>query len=205
MHRPCGVENQCLAFRDAVRPPTVSRHSTNENISWHANQRKNVKVSGAGGRAESPSPAAAASQKSGYVIPITMRNGHTVQVTRVSQITDLLYPTRDVHKSSNYQRNPAIRELSLPRGRGVPYREFQDSAGSAWRVWDTYPTRPDTMAAKWRGGWLTFEGPAGRRRLAPIPKGWAEAPAARLELMCRGAEPALRATPPRGTAPPPAE
>jgi hypothetical protein len=30
------------------------------------------------------------------------------------------------------------------------------------------------------GGWLAFEGPSGRRRLAPIPTGWEEASEAEL-------------------------
>lgn len=80
----------------------------------------------------------------------------------------------------------------------MAYREFQDSAGSTWKVWDTFPTKPDTLAAEWREGWLTFERGADRRRLAPIPKGWAEAAASRLELMCRAAETGRRDTPPRG-------
>ena len=54
------------------------------------------------------------------------------------------------------------------------------------------------MEAAWRGGWLTFQSGAARRRLAPIPNGWTEASASRLELMCKAAEPTLRETPPRG-------
>ena len=81
----------------------------------------------------------------------------------------------------------------------MAYREFQDSSGHTWKVWDTFPTRPESMPAGWREGWLTFEGEPGRRRLAPIPKGWEEAPPSRLELMCRAAEAGGRNTPPRGT------
>jgi len=38
-----------------------------------------------------------------------------------------------------------------------------------------------------RAGWLTFDCPQSRRRLMPIPPSWEEAPAARLELLCRAA------------------
>jgi hypothetical protein len=81
----------------------------------------------------------------------------------------------------------------------MAYREFQDSMGTTWTVWDTYPTRPEVMDETWRGGWLTFESGAVRRRLAPIPKGWSDAATARLELMCKAAEASPRATPARGT------
>ena len=71
----------------------------------------------------------------------------------------------------------------------MAYREFQDSAGLTWAVWETYPSRPAVMDETWRGGWLTFRCDTNRRRLAPIPKGWEDAAPDRLELMCRAAEP----------------
>ena len=80
----------------------------------------------------------------------------------------------------------------------MAYREFQDSAGATWTVWDTYPSRPEGMDEAWRGGWLTFQCGTARRRLAPVPKGWTEAPVSRLELMCKAAEVSSRATPPKG-------
>ena len=83
----------------------------------------------------------------------------------------------------------------------MAYREFEDSAGHIWTVWDTYPSRPDGLDAVWRGGWLTFRSGMTRRRLAPIPSGWTEASPSRLELMCRVADPLVRDTPARGTAP----
>lgn len=81
----------------------------------------------------------------------------------------------------------------------MAYREFLDSAGVAWTVWDTYPTRPVGMDPRWRDGWLTFQSGTTRRRLAPIPKNWTEASLARLELMSKAAEPTRRDTPPSGT------
>ncbi|HEX4685060.1 MAG TPA: hypothetical protein VH277_20245 [Gemmatimonadaceae bacterium] len=77
-------------------------------------------------------------------------------------------------------------------------RVFQDSAGTTWTVWETYPTRPTTVPAAWRGGWLTFQSGTDRRRLAPIPKGWNESADPRLELMCKAAEAFSRATPIKG-------
>jgi len=71
----------------------------------------------------------------------------------------------------------------------MAYREFQDSGGLTWAVWETYPSRPDVVNADWRAGWLTFRSGTQRRRLAPIPKGWEEATPNRLELMCKAAEP----------------
>ncbi|MFN2567818.1 MAG: hypothetical protein ABR499_22730 [Gemmatimonadaceae bacterium] len=67
-------------------------------------------------------------------------------------------------------------------------REFTDSQGVAWRVWRTTPRAGSVYDETLRGGWLTFECSSGRRRLAPIPVGWADAPTDRLELMCRAAD-----------------
>jgi hypothetical protein len=72
-------------------------------------------------------------------------------------------------------------------------REFTDSKGVAWRVWDTIPQRQAGYEERLKGGWLTFENATGsRKRLAPIPRRWETAPDARLELMCRAAEEARR-------------
>jgi hypothetical protein len=67
-------------------------------------------------------------------------------------------------------------------------REFTDSAGTAWRVWRTTPRESAIYDESLRTGWLTFESKALRKRLAPIPRGWEDAPPDRLELMCRAAE-----------------
>ena len=83
--------------------------------------------------------------------------------------------------------------------RAMAYREFRDSAGLTWRVWDTLPTRPQVMDAMWRDGWLTFQSGSARRRLAPIPTGWADESPNRLELMCKAAQPAIREMPARGS------
>jgi hypothetical protein len=71
----------------------------------------------------------------------------------------------------------------------MPLREFTDSTGVAWRVWDTVPTPVSAYDERLKAGWLTFQDTAGsRKRLAPIPRGWEEMPVERLELMCRVAE-----------------
>ncbi len=81
----------------------------------------------------------------------------------------------------------------------MPIREFTDSNGVRWRVWSTIPQAPGTYGESLRAGWLTFDSEGERRRLAPIPQGWEEASAERLELMCRAAEVAKRT----GTTPDP--
>ena len=71
----------------------------------------------------------------------------------------------------------------------MPMREFTDSAGMVWRVWETVPRVGGAYDESLRHGWLTFESAAGtRKRLAPIPRDWDKAPDERLELMCRIAE-----------------
>ena len=66
-------------------------------------------------------------------------------------------------------------------------REFTDSKGVDWRVWNTRPSISLLYGEELRNGWLTFESPTERRRLAPIPGGWEDVSNDRLELMCRAA------------------
>jgi hypothetical protein len=42
---------------------------------------------------------------------------------------------------------------------------------------------PDELA----GGWLCFEGSAGKRRFYPVPPEWETLPDDKLELLCRSA------------------
>ena len=81
----------------------------------------------------------------------------------------------------------------------MAYREFRDSGGTDWMVWDTVPSRPEGLDPQIRDGWLTFECAEGRRRLAPPPKNWETVAESRLELMCRAAEAISRTTPARGS------
>jgi len=70
----------------------------------------------------------------------------------------------------------------------MPIREFRDSAGVVWRVWNTTPRADAVYDERMREGWLTFESASIRKRLAPIPRGWEDAPLDRLDLMCRAAD-----------------
>jgi hypothetical protein len=67
-------------------------------------------------------------------------------------------------------------------------REFVDAEGRQWRVWETVPARAAGLG-EFRGGWLTFDDGAERRRLAPVPDGWTELEDARLALLIRIAQP----------------
>jgi hypothetical protein len=100
--------------------------------------------------------------------------------------------------------------------RVMALREFTDSDGRHWKVWDVYPTlaerrRRDTgpppgqrerrrhpeprtaIAPAMAEGWLAFEASSGeRRRLAPIPGGaaWHLATEDQLRTWCTLAKPA---------------
>jgi hypothetical protein len=88
-------------------------------------------------------------------------------------------------------------ELRLPvPGFVMPMREFVDSNGVSWRVWNTFPSSRTTLSGEFEHGWLTFESTAGLRRLAPIPANWDSAAPDRLELMCRAAVEVPRRTGP---------
>src|SRR5687767_8653389 len=74
-------------------------------------------------------------------------------------------------------------------------REFTDSKGIVWRVWDVTPTHlhPITRAEEymepWAGGWLTFESDNEKRRLvAPYPSRWMEFDIKQLETLCNAAD-----------------
>lgn len=69
-------------------------------------------------------------------------------------------------------------------------REFDDADGARWWVWDTVPGTAKGLADDFRAGWLTFDSGAERRRLAPIPDGWAELAPERLRLLLGLAYPA---------------
>ena len=82
-------------------------------------------------------------------------------------------------------------------------RAFTDREGGDWKVWETIPQDARGCLPAFAKGWLTFESASTgeRRRLAPVPEGWADASEDRLILMCRVAEPGRtgwRTTPPNG-------
>jgi hypothetical protein len=99
----------------------------------------------------------------------------------------------------------------------MSHREFRDSAGTIWQVWEVHPGRvlsggrerrsgadrrgdsapaaPErrrierrlSVSPELRQGWLAFRANDDRRRLTPIPTGWLDAPAAELERLCAAA------------------
>jgi len=79
----------------------------------------------------------------------------------------------------------------------MPVREFADSRGVEWRVWDVWPesiyppTREeDFLASMYLTGWLVFETKKedDKRRLYPVPTGWSDLPVAELEALLQKAE-----------------
>lgn len=71
-------------------------------------------------------------------------------------------------------------------------REFRDSKGVSWKVWSVTPdsldkrTTAEDYMRDWQDGWLCFECPDSRRRLATFPPGWEDLPDDELEaLMAR--------------------
>jgi hypothetical protein len=75
-------------------------------------------------------------------------------------------------------------------------REFTDSDNVVWRVWDvtTAQMHPVTKNEDFMGdladGWLAFESPSEKRRLAaPYPAEWATMSIQDLEALCRQAPP----------------
>ena len=71
----------------------------------------------------------------------------------------------------------------------MAYREFTDQAGVRWRAWDTYPSSVSNVRSVYAAGWLGFESDGERRRLHPVPAGWADASDGELWEMLREAVP----------------
>jgi hypothetical protein len=78
-------------------------------------------------------------------------------------------------------------------------REFTDSRGVDWRVWDVTPThmhpitRGEDYMADLQDGWLVFESGGEKRRLeAPYPADWISYRIPELEELCRRASLVIR-------------
>ena len=73
-------------------------------------------------------------------------------------------------------------------------REFRDSQGVLWKVWSVTPdaldkrTTAEDYMRDWQDGWLCFECPDSRRRLATFPPGWEDLPDHELEAMLARAQ-----------------
>jgi hypothetical protein len=71
-------------------------------------------------------------------------------------------------------------------------RNFIDSHGRGWRVWNVVPDYgwgkdEDTLTPGLAGGWLCFEHGDEKRRLSPIPDDWEEADAQAMERYLQAA------------------
>ncbi len=78
-------------------------------------------------------------------------------------------------------------------------REFTDSKGVEWRVWDVRPehmhpaTRTEDFLSNLQDGWLAFESPTEKRRLeAPYPADWTSCRIPDLESLCQKAKAVVR-------------
>jgi hypothetical protein len=80
------------------------------------------------------------------------------------------------------------------------YREFIDSLGMTWKVWNTVPLAGAVLRGELKDGWLTFESMTScLRRLGPVPANWEQLTAEDLESLCARAAEVRRATPAGGT------
>lgn len=76
-------------------------------------------------------------------------------------------------------------------------RVYRDPDGAEWRVWRIVPDSAgfSTLVESYREGWLCFERADGtdRRRLSMrrVPADWDTLPDGKLDLLQRGAEPAV--------------
>ena len=80
-------------------------------------------------------------------------------------------------------------------------REFRDAAGVPWRVMEAEPhasggSRQRYLPPEYQSGWLVFECATEKRRLAPIPEGWAALTERELAEVCARAMVVVSKSPP---------
>jgi hypothetical protein len=93
----------------------------------------------------------------------------------------------------------ALHAARCEEGAPMGYREFIDSLGTMWKVWNTVPLAGAVLRADMKGGWLTFASIASPlRRLAPVPPEWEKLSDEQLERLCARAAEVSRPTPTGG-------
>ncbi len=93
----------------------------------------------------------------------------------------------------------------------MSYREVTDASGVAWQVWEVHPSLADRrrqaqptppaglerrkrrsarspLPGKLHAGWLAMRSPTERRRVSPVPEGWADLPNEQLQAIIETAE-----------------
>jgi len=81
----------------------------------------------------------------------------------------------------------------------MAYRTFTDPSGEEWQVWEVNPSA--LVETTPEPAWLAFQSATEKRRLAPVPAGWADTSEAELLGLLQRATPvAPRSPTPRGVA-----
>ena len=92
-----------------------------------------------------------------------------------------VWPT-SVERRERERRAHAGLEIFRP----LPLGDAERRRGSDRRR-QARPRAP--VSAAFASGWVVFQSPSERRRLAPVPAGWEQAGEAELRLLCRQATP----------------
>jgi hypothetical protein len=53
----------------------------------------------------------------------------------------------------------------------MAHRVLTDARGDIWDVWEV---QPSSEASVWKEGWLAFQSRTDKRRITPVPAGWAQ-------------------------------
>lgn len=104
------------------------------------------------------------------------------------------------------RRTAAVQTEQATVGAEEGVREFVDTEGRQWQVWEVPPeqlsarSRPGAYAGEFEFGWLAFESPDGgeRRRLPHYPRNWRELDAHEIERLCLEARPVTKRRRPNG-------
>ncbi|HEX6041647.1 hypothetical protein [Longimicrobium sp.] len=97
------------------------------------------------------------------------------------QVWNVVPGRRDTERRVGYDRRnpePVFRYTGPERRRGADRRQ-----------------PPQFLSPQLASGWLAFECPTEKRRLAPIPQHWEQLPDGELEQLCMAARPVARVTP----------
>ena len=96
---------------------------------------------------------------------------------------------RRLHEDAERARATSAADAEAPE---VVHRYFDDATGRRWDAFAVHPTEDVAGRARlpepYRGGWLAFDSGDEKRRLSPIPDGWASRPEGELRELLERAQ-----------------
>ena len=132
---------------------------------------------------------------------VSIRRRRSRQLNEVGAGGSSSAPTPGSAEGEDPARTSAALDLEPAAG----HRVFRDPSGATWEAFAVHPSADSQSRARlpdpYRSGWLAFECEREKRRLSPIPEGWASLPEAGLLELCERAERVRRRSAPAARRP----